>query len=248
MRYRAVLFDLFDTLVLFDRARLPLVRVDGRAIHSTAGILHALFQAHAPRVDLAAFLDAVLWSWQEAERLRAIDHREVPAPERFGMLFRHLGIGPETVPPAVLETLLDAHRRALAAATHFPEHHAPLLRRLAQHYRLGVVSNFDYAPTARSILDAAGVGQFLAAVVVSDEVGWRKPKAVIFDEALRRLGVSPGDALFVGDRADIDVLGAQEAGIPAVWVNRDGSSLPVGVRAPEFEIRDLAELAAIVGA
>jgi FMN phosphatase YigB (HAD superfamily) len=247
VRYQAVLFDLFDTLVLFDRTRLPLVQLNGRAIHSSAGILHALFQPHVPRVDLAAFLDAVLWSWQEAERLRAIDHREVPAPERFRMLFRHLGIAPDAVPPAALEALLDAHRRALVAATHFPEHHGPLLRRLADHYRLGVVSNFDYAPTARSILDATGVGPLLAAVVVSDEVGWRKPKPVIFEEALRQVGVGPRDALFVGDRADIDVLGAQGAGIHAVWVNRDGSSLPPGVRAPEFEIRDLAELAAIVG-
>jgi len=60
------------------------------------------------------------------------------------------------------------------------------------------------------------------------------------------MGTAPGDALFVGDRADIDVAGAHGVGMAAAWINRDGSPLPDGVRAPEFEIRDLAELERIL--
>jgi len=69
--YRAVLFDLFDTLVLFHLERLPEVRVNGKTIRSTAGLLHAEFRRFAPEVDLAAFVGALFWSWQEAERIRA---------------------------------------------------------------------------------------------------------------------------------------------------------------------------------
>jgi len=50
----------------------------------------------------------------------------------------------------------------------------------------------------------------------------------------------------VGDRADIDVAGAQAVGMAAAWINRDGDPLPEGLAAPEFEIRDLAELSAIL--
>jgi len=245
-RWEAVLFDLFDTLVLFDRARLPVVSVNGRVLHSTAGALHELFRAHAPDVDLARFVDALLWSWQEAERLRAIDHREIPAPARFRLLFERLGLDPEAVPPALTAALLGAHRRQLSRAMEFPEHHGAVLGRLAQRHRLAIVSNFDWAPTVRGILGDSGVIDLFATVVVSDEVGWRKPKPAIFEEALRQLGVGSAQALFVGDRPDIDVVGAHAVAIDAVWINRPGAPLPDGLRPPRFEIRDLAELPAIV--
>ena len=243
---RAVLFDLFDTLVHFDRDRLPVVRVNGREVRSTAGRLHEQFRALAPEVDLARFVDALLWSWQEAERLRAVDHREVAAPQRFELLFRHLGVDPAAIPAAAVHDLLHAHGRELSRASEFPSHHGSLLRRLAREYRLAVVSNFDYTPTARRILDAAGVTDLFGTIVVSDEIGWRKPKALIFEEACRRLGVEPAQALFVGDRADIDVVGAQAVGMPVAWLNRGAEPLPPGIAPPDFEIRDLGELEGIL--
>jgi FMN phosphatase YigB (HAD superfamily) len=245
-RYRAVLFDLFDTLVLFDRDRLPVVQVDGQAVHSTAGLLHEVLRPFAPEVDLPRLLDALRWSWQEAERLRAIDHREVAAPERFAMVFRRLGLDPSGVPPSLLARLLDTHGRGLATAIQFPPHHTLLLRHLTATFRLAVVSNFDYTPTACRVLEAAGVATMFAEIVVSDAVGWRKPKPAIFEEALRRLGMGATDALFVGDRADIDVVGAQGVGMDVAWINRGREALPSGVAPPTYEIRDLAELEAIV--
>jgi putative hydrolase of the HAD superfamily len=245
-RYRAVLFDLFDTLVFFERQRLPVVRVDGRAVHSTAGLLHEVLRSFAPEVDLATLLDGLVWSWQEAERLRAIDHREVAAPERFAMLFRRLGFDPRVVPAGLVEGLLEAHRRGLTTAMEFPPHHSSLLRRLTPGFRLAVVSNFDYTPTARGVLEAAGVDSLFAEIVVSDAVGWRKPHPVIFEATLRRLGVGAREALFVGDRAEIDVVGAQAVEMDVVWVNRGPEGLPPGVAPPTHEIRDLAELEAIL--
>jgi len=245
MAYHAVLFDLFDTLVLFDRNRLPLVRVSGRTVRSTAGRLHRVLREHAPNVGLATLVDALLWSWQEAERRRAVDHREVAAPERFRMLLGRLGVDP--VFPGLVEALLTSHRQELSRAIEFPEHHGPLLVRLAASHRLAVVSNFDYAPTVRAILGESGVTDLFTAIVVSDEVGWRKPKSLIFEEALRRLDVGPRQALFVGDRADIDVVGAQGVEMDVAWINRGAEPLPEGIRPPDFEIRDLAELPAILG-
>jgi putative hydrolase of the HAD superfamily len=185
-------------------------------------------------------------SWQEAERLRAIDHREVTAQERFGHFFRHLGLDVADLPPGLDVALIDAHRRELARAASFPEHHRPLLERLARTHRLAVVSNFDYTPTALAILEAGGVRDLFAAIVVSDEVGWRKPRADIFEAAFRRTGAAPGATLFVGDRADIDVAGALAVGMDAAWINPEREPLPAGMAPPHYEIRDLAELEAIV--
>jgi FMN phosphatase YigB (HAD superfamily) len=246
MPYAAVLFDLFDTLVRFDRERMPEIRVNGKAVRSSAGQLHAILSVHAPEIGLEACYEALVESWKEAERLRAIDHREVPAPERFKHFFLRLGLDEATLPPGLTQSLIDAHRGALGRAADFPAHHGPLLRSLAARYRLAVVSNFDYTPTALDILERAGVARLFGAIVISDAVGWRKPRREIFDAALGRLGVRPAAALFVGDRADMDVLGAQRIGMDAAWINPAAEALPAGVDPPKFEISDLAELAPIL--
>ena len=89
-RYQAILFDLFDTLVRFDRERLPLLQIGGRTVRSTVGYVHGVLRRWAPEITLEAFHAGMGESWREAERLRAIDHREVGAFERFTYLFRCL--------------------------------------------------------------------------------------------------------------------------------------------------------------
>jgi FMN phosphatase YigB (HAD superfamily) len=52
--------------------------------------------------------------------------------------------------------------------------------------------------------------------------------------------------LFVGDKAELDVAGAHQVGMDAAWINPEREPLPAGVRRPEYEIRDLAELEPIL--
>ena len=245
-RYEGVFFDLFDTLIRLDRDRMPWIEIRGRRVRSTAGRLHDVLVAHVPGLALEQTYDALVGSWQEAERIRAIEHREVPAPARFQDFFRRLTLEPGGLPAGLTETLLDTHKRALSGAVEFPARHRALLERLALGHRLAVVSNFDYTPTALAILDAAGVRGLFATIVVSDEIGWRKPRPDIFRETLRRVDVGAERTLFVGDRADIDVVGAQQVGMHAAWINPEAEPLPDGIGAPEYEIRDLVELEGIL--
>ena len=247
MSYRAVLFDLFDTLVSFDRDRLPELEVNGRVVRSTAGQLHEAFRPFAPGVALGDFVGALQWSWQEAERIRNEDYREVGAPERLGFLVARLGLDPAALGPEAMSALLHTHMRELSKAIVFPAHHGPLLASLKSRYRLAVVSNFDYTPTARGVLEREGIADLFDIILVSDEVGWRKPKPLIFEMALGRLDVVAGEALFVGDRIDIDVAGAQGVGMGSAWVNPERTALPPDVEPPDYEIRDLGELAPILG-
>jgi len=162
------------------------------------------------------------------------------------MMFGRLGLGEGKLPGEALDILLATHMRELSKAVVFPEHHRALLRALKERHRLAVVSNFDYTPTARHVLEREGVADLFETIVVSDEVGWRKPKPVIFERALEHLAIRPGQALFVGDRADIDVAGAQAVGMASAWINREASALPEGMKPPEYEIRDLGELETIL--
>ncbi|HLC41669.1 MAG TPA: HAD family hydrolase [Methylomirabilota bacterium] len=239
---RAIFFDLFDTLVHYDRSQLPQLRINGQVIHSTAGGLYPILAEAAPHIELKAFYDAVVWSWLEAEKIRDEEGREVSAPTRFAAIFHRLGLDPSSLPRGLPETLLEAHKRLFSRAAVFPEAYRQLLHRLAGRFRFAIVSNFDYAATVHLILERELITNYFDAVIVSDEIGWRKPTPVIFHEALRRLSLEPSEVLFVGDRAEIDVLGAKQVGMSAAWVNPNREPLPSGAPAPDIEIRNLTDL------
>ena len=69
-----------------------------------------------------------------------------------------------------------------------------------------------------------------------------KPDTRIFEIALN--GVSPKDALMIGDGVQSDILGANRAGVDACWFNPKGKTLPEGVHA-EYDVRTLSECLAI---
>lgn len=85
--------------------------------------------------------------------------------------------------------------------------------------RLGVVSNWD--TRLRAISEGIGLDRLVDFVVISAEVGFRKPDPRIFEEALRRAGVPAGEAVHVGDLPEEDVEGARRAGLGAFLIDRE---------------------------
>jgi putative hydrolase of the HAD superfamily len=79
----------------------------------------------------------------------------------------------------------------------------------------------------RRELEELEVGARVDVVVLSGEVGARKPEPAIFERALSELGVDAANALFVGDRLVDDIQGAAAVGMrtaQAVWFNADGAT------------------------
>lgn len=242
MPYTAVLFDMFDTLVRLDRRRLPAAHIGGREVRSSVPELHSVAAPVLPGVGLQAFYEAFLWSYEEAERQRADTHEEVPAHRRLELFYRRVGADPAAIPRGVTERLLATHMACLAGAAEAMPGQAELLAWLKGRYRLAVVSNFDYTPTVRRILAEGGILACFETVVVSDAVGWRKPRPDIFERALAEMGVEPGECLFVGDRPEIDVAGAKGVGMAAAWLNVARAPLPPGLPPPDLELVGLADL------
>ncbi|QQQ80879.1 HAD family hydrolase [Saccharothrix sp. 6-C] len=86
-----------------------------------------------------------------------------------------------------------------------------------------------------------GLAQYFDTVLIAGEVGAAKPDRVIFDTACADLGVDLGDTVHIGDRLHADAIGARDAGMRGVWLNRQGPRegvLPAGISA----ITSLAEL------
>ena len=245
-RPTAVLFDLFETLVDFERERLPVVTVAGKEVRTSSGAAYAVLQEAYPAISLETFYEAFLESFREVNERREREGIEVTAEERFLRCFARLGLPDTDATAAVRDAALEAHMAALAEATTCPPERRELVRALAGRYRLGLVSNFDHGPTARAVLQRHGFDGAFEVTLISAEVGFRKPHPEIFHLACRALGVPPAAGLFIGDSLTVDVAGARGVGMPCVWVNREGVSLGPADPQPDHAIRHLPDLLALL--
>ena len=243
-RGRALLFDLFGTVVLF-APRVPKVEVAGTAWRSTMGWLRETVATELPQLAFEDLLPTLMQVTEEIVRQRPPDYHEVPSRERFRRALVRLGIDAAEA-PAIAERLSLAHMAHLASMTVLPPAHAAVLQEVAARYRLALVSNFDHAATARCILDKHGVSQYFHSIVISDEFGRRKPHPAIFTAALTGIGAAAEEALFIGDSAGDDLVGAHNAGVPAVWLNLAGEPLPGGTPPPRYTIGQLADLLGVI--
>lgn len=114
------------------------------------------------------------------------------------------------------------------------------LEALAARYPLIAVSNGN-----ANVLQMP-VGRFFSANLPAREAGVSKPHARIFNLAAERLGLTNCAVLHVGDDAELDVVGAQQAGMQAVWLNREQQPWSHPHPAPH-QISNLQGLCAILG-
>jgi FMN phosphatase YigB (HAD superfamily) len=159
------------------------------------------------------------------------DPAELDYPTAVAGALRDAGIG---AAPAAVQRGIEAEYRSWAAARHVhPDTPALLDGVRALGLRSAVAANtFDPPGLFRADLLAQGIGGRVDAVVLSCEVGVRKPDPRFFAAVAEALGVEPGEAMFVGDSMRDDVLGAAAAGMPAclaTWYRRDPESRGRGV-------------------
>ena len=228
MTIKAVLFDLDDTL--FDH--------HGCAHEALAAVQrsHELLRAEPfERLERihSGFLEEL-----HADVMLGRVPIEVARVERFRRLLAAVGAPEDDDAAAAIAALYrDTYRtvrRAIAGA-------AALLEALTARARIAVVSN-NLLEEQRDKLRTCALERFVAALIVSEEAGVSKPDPAIFRMALDRLGVSPAEAVMVGDSWRADIVGARAAGIRAIWFNPSGASAPAGqVPAPEAidELRSL---------
>ncbi|MGQ9544939.1 MAG: HAD family hydrolase [Candidatus Bathycorpusculaceae bacterium] len=120
-----------------------------------------------------------------------------------------------------------------------------LLEKASMEYKLGLISNFTYAPVIYAGLRNLGINKFFNAVLVSEAIGWRKPHTKIFEEALERLGVLAEEAVYVGDSPAEDITGAKAAGMRTVFVPSQFYSiedLEKSKQKPDFSAKDICTL------
>ncbi len=115
------------------------------------------------------------------------------------------------------------------------------VRLLGESYPLGVITN-GQEWYQRGKLIHLGLDSCIQHFVASRSVGYEKPDPRIFSHALSLAGVEPSEAVFVGDRLDIDVGGAKAAGMRTVWFNHWDSNLAGDSPQPDAVIERFGEL------
>ena len=129
---------------------------------------------------------------------------------------RFKGLGEDLMPQAVVEF----YKPEVELWNLFPDTMQTLVALREGGFEMGLISNAKSDWLVQAILDRNQLREFFKVIVTSAEMRIRKPRAEIFERALKTLGIPPSDSAFLGDSMNADVLGARLAGMRAIHVRR----------------------------
>ncbi len=113
----------------------------------------------------------------------------------------------------------------------------PGLTRLRRRYALATLSN------GNADLGRIGLEHLFAVSLNAGQLGAAKPARQCFERLAADLALPPGELVYVGDDAYLDVLAARAAGLKTAWMNRSGAPWPADLPPPDLTVRDCLELA-----
>ena len=242
VQINTVFFDLGYTLVYFDGDFLQ------KTSESYTVLAHAL-NREGCSLDVVKFAerfqDLVTQYYHDRER----DLRERPMDQFVRQALReanqdHLSNG--KVRSALNEMYsITEDRWRLEEDTH------PTLKELTRRgFHLGIITNAADARDVARIIDSHELRGYFETIVISADLGVRKPDPRIFEVAMQRTGSKPETAVMVGDTLGADILGAHHAGLRGIWITRrsenPNNALLRNSITPDAEISSLAEIPALL--
>lgn len=216
---RAVCLDVDDTLVAHTASSRAALRL--LLGHDNAWSLWAQLTDEQVTRVVAGEIDSDTMRWQRTK-------------EFFACLGEHID-------DTEAQRREDVRVRAMRAGWELFDDTLPCLEWLrGAGVKIAVVTNASGSYQRRKLANL-GLAEFIDGIVIAGELGAAKPDPVIFHTACAQLGCQPSEVAHIGDRLDLDAIGARDAGLRGVWLNRtepaDGE-LPHGISV----IATLAEL------
>jgi HAD superfamily hydrolase (TIGR01549 family) len=237
---RAVTLDLWGTLI---ESRDPLGKIERRR----EMLLSAIREAGYPLE-----VDGLRGGFRAARRIIdagiAHDRRDMGPPGRWQELMRQLGIPPEAVPfdrvTAAYEELTVEYLPELLPGVE------AAVEQLAGRYRIGLICNTGYTGgrVLRQVLAQRGLIGHFEVLTFSNEHGYLKPHHTIFHDTLAALSVEPGHAVHIGDTEEMDIAGAQAAGMYSARYLPDGDNDGAIVSQADILFFDWSELPGLLEA
>ena len=213
MKTRAVFFDLGGTLLVMRRDRIFRRVLAEEGYQAGQSAIHSAYIG-SESWWLSVYGSKVMTAAETAEAYRDLDDRV------FLTLF------PQASPSEGVRVSRQVRKRWPELEEEIPlelyPDVEPTLSRLRQGgYSLGLISNAP-AETDRTV-KALGLLEYLDGVVISGVVGYSKPNPEIFRIAMKELGVGPKEAIHVGDLYEADIVGARNAGMRGLLIDRDAT-------------------------
>jgi putative hydrolase of the HAD superfamily len=206
---KAVFFDLYQTLVHY---RPTQAELEARALESL-GVKTAAANLDHP------ILAANEWIYQQfAKRPMSKRTREEIAAlyiEYQRIVLKEAGIQAEE---KIVMKLLGMMQNAQMDIVLYDDTLPVLTDLKARGLATGLISNIEKNMT--EAIQKLGIAQKLDIVVTSQDAGAAKPQPEIFIYALEKAGVQPSEALYVGDQCQVDVVGANVAGMKGILLDR----------------------------
>ena len=236
--FGVILFDLGSTLIYFDGDFDAILRSGYAASYAALNDLGIKVEREAFLARLQAQMDAY-------RRERDMEFIEYTTHHILRLTLAEFGY------PDIPESLI---RQAVNSIYQLTQQHwiveddalSTLQELLAGGYRMGLISNAGDGPDVQSLVDQTGLRPFFDVILVSAEMGIRKPNPLIFHQALQFWGASPQRAVMVGDTLGADILGARNAGIFSIWITRradvPGNHAHADTIYPDAQIYTLKEL------
>ncbi|OKP81945.1 2-haloalkanoic acid dehalogenase [Paenibacillus helianthi] len=226
MKYEVILFDADDTLFDYGMA-------ESKALYNA--FVH--FGLPTGAEDYAASYQEINRAlWKDLEQGRTTS--AVLRVERFNRLFaaHKLELSPEA--------FSEAYLKFLGEGTYLIEGAMELCQELSG-YRLAVITN-GIKDVQLSRIQGSPLSDTFEQIIISEETGYQKPEAGIFDYAFDKLGISDrSKVLIVGDSLTSDIQGGMGYGIDTCWFNPLGKEGAPGIH-PTYEIRELSGLLEII--
>ena len=116
-----------------------------------------------------------------------------------------------------------------------------IIRQLHPKYHLAIISDGQTAYAVPE-LNAVGLAGYFDPIIISGDIGYRKPDERLFTAALTTMKMQPSEVLYVGNDMYLDVYGAQRLGMKTVFFkSNQGTQEKEGVK-PDYIIYNFPEL------
>jgi HAD superfamily hydrolase (TIGR01549 family) len=234
MPIKAVIFDYIGTLV----------NCRGYSMADSEDNLHSALVAEGFALEKTSFLQAYELAHQKYRKVRYEQFREVTNSVWVCEALCKLGFK-VSADDARVKTALNVFFQDFIDTLELRAGAKKLLAQTQPRCKLGLISNFTHAPVIYKSLRKLNLCEHFNAIVVSEEVGWRKPSPEIFKAALTRLQVRAEEVVYVGDSPIEDVKGAKEAGLTTIFVPSQFNKLKdlaQSKQEPTFVSKNLAQV------
>ena len=238
MTYKAVLFDLGSTLIEYENHEwAELGKMGIKAAHP---YLKGLFPDLSP---VEIFGPSFYKHLRDILDSRA-GEAEVGLYDAVSEIFQRMKI---VYRDGLVEKFVDIYYKPVTDQISLIPGAVEVLQAISDSNKvIGLVSNSIFPEKFHlGEMKRFGLHKYFDFTIFSSSVGFRKPGRRIFDLALKRAGVSPSEAIFIGDRFDADIAGAKNAGMTSIWRHRAGRENPDTIE-PDYSIDNLTDLLPIV--